>query len=443
MPIPLEPSSTSLCCWPAVRLAADIRSGQLDAEAALEALLQRIEQTESRIAAWAWHEAQAVRRQLRDRGRTGQGGVPPLLGVPVGIKDIFDTADMPTAYGSPIYLGHRPRHDAEAVARLRRAGALIMGKTVTTEFAYAHPGPTVNPHASGHTPGGSSSGSAAAVADFMVPLALGSQTGGSTIRPASYCGVVGFKPSHGIIPTAGMKALAPSMDTVGIMGRSVEDVALAYQVLAYDAAPPMQPDAPSLGPPARLCWYPGPHASEADDDAWRVLRGARETLLRAAVPFGHVALSAAFERLGEANRCIMRFEAARCLDGEFTRHPEGLSAVTAELIAAGRKTGEPQYRAALALAAGCARELGDALRESGALVTFSAPGAAPTLAEGTGSSVFNRAWTALGAPCLTLPCGASAAGLPLGVQFVAAPGRDALLLALGVQVERIFAGQGR
>lgn len=439
MPIPLPPPADSLCRRPAARLAEDVRAGRLDAEEALEAFLQRIAQTEPGIAAWAWHEAQAVRRQLQGRGRLEPDRALPLLGVPVGVKDIFDTADMPTAYGSEIYRGHRPSRDAEAVARLRRAGALIMGKTVTTEFAYMHPGPTVNPHDPRHTPGGSSSGSAAAVADFMVPLALGSQTGGSTIRPAAYCGVIGFKPSYGAISTKGMKALSPSMDTVGIMGRCMEDVELTYGVLAQDTAPGVLRAAPPAG--LRLCWYPGPHAAEADDDAWRALRGARQVLLDAGLAVGDAALPDAFKQLSEANRCIMRFEGARSLDGEFTRHREGMGPATAELIAAGRKTGEPQYREARALAAGCARDLTDALRDTGVLVTFSTPGAAPLRAEGTGSSVFNRAWTTLGAPCLTLPFGASAAGLPLGVQFVAAPGCDALLLALGRQVERIFAGR--
>jgi Asp-tRNA(Asn)/Glu-tRNA(Gln) amidotransferase A subunit family amidase len=225
------------------------------------------------------------------------------------------------------------------------------------------------------------------------------------------------------------------------MGRCMEDVELAYSLLARGAAPGASQAAPSGGPPPRLRWYPGPHAAEAGDDAWRALRGARQALVDAGLGIDDVALPDAFKHLSDANRCIMRFEAARSLNSEFTRHPEGMGAATAELIAAGRKTGEPQYREARARAAGCARDLTEALRDTGVLVTFSTPGGAPLLTEGTGSSVFNRAWTTLGAPCLTLPFGTSAAGgLPLGVQFVAAPGCDALLLALGRQVERIFAG---
>ncbi|WP_158215149.1 amidase [Candidimonas nitroreducens] len=440
MSIPSPPPADSLCSLPAARLAEGVRAGRLDVEELVDAFLQRIAQTEPGVAAWAWHQAQAVRSQLQGLPRMEPGRALPLLGVPVGVKDIFDTADMPTAYGSTIYRGHQPLQDAEAVARLRRAGALIMGKTVTTEFAYAHPGPTVNPHNPRHTPGGSSSGSAAAVADFMVPLALGSQTGGSTIRPAAYCGVVGFKPSFDAISTQGMKALSPSMDTVGIMGRCMEDIALAYSVLAQGAAPGAPRPASTGGLAARLCWYPGPDAAQADDDAWRALHGARQMLLDAGVPVGNVALSDAFGRLSEANRCIMRFEAVRSLDNEFTRHSEGLSAMTAELIAAGRRTDEPQYREARALVAGCARELSKALRETDVLMSFSTPGTAPLLATGTGNSVFNRGWTAMGAPSLTLPFGAGAeSGLPLGVQFVAAPGCDALLLALGAQLERLFA----
>jgi Asp-tRNA(Asn)/Glu-tRNA(Gln) amidotransferase A subunit family amidase len=234
---------------PATTLARLVDSGELTAEAVVQSCLDRIREREPVVRAWTHLADAAALAAARACDKGAKAGV--LRGVPFGIKDIFDTADMPSGYGSPIYTGCRPSFDASAVALPRAAGAILLGKTVTTEFANRHPGPTGNPHNLAHTPGGSSSGSAAAVADFMVPLAIGTQTGGSVIRPAAFCGVVGFKPSYGLFPPAGMHVNTESLDTVGAMARSVEDIALfraALMAIPYE--PPATPERP---PRLALC----------------------------------------------------------------------------------------------------------------------------------------------------------------------------------------------
>jgi Asp-tRNA(Asn)/Glu-tRNA(Gln) amidotransferase A subunit family amidase len=415
-------------------LVGSVRDGSLTTDAFVDAFLARVAAREGEIHAWAWHDADAVLAQLR--ALKGSNAALPLLGIPIGVKDVFDTADMPTSYGSPIYAGHRPTRDAEIVARLRAAGAIIMGKTVTTEFAYAHPGPTRNPHNADHTPGGSSSGSAAAVGAGMVPLALGTQTGGSTIRPAAFCGIVGFKPTHGVIPVTGMKALSPSMDTVGIQGRFVDDVALVYYIGAGIVLP--EPTTQPRATP-RIFYYPGPYADHADADGRRALEQAREVLGRAGFAIEDARLSDAFGGLSDANRTIMSVEAAECLRGEYSAHRSEMSAVAAKLVESGRHTNDEHYCAALTLSTECREALTKALGENDILMTFPAPGEAPLFEAGTGDSIFNRAWTTIGAPCITLPFGrGTTAGLPLGIQFVAAPHRDAELLAIGRRIEQLF-----
>src|SRR5690348_12750674 len=233
----------------ATTIARRIAAGELSAEAVVQSCLDRIHERDGVVRAWAHLDPAQPLAAARASDRDGRGGV--LTGVPFGIKDIFDTAQMPTGYGSPIYTGCRPSFEASAAALPRAAGAILLGKTVTTEFANRHPGPTANPHDPAYSPGGSSSGSAAAVADFMVPLALGTQTGGSVIRPAAYCGVVGFKPSYGLFPPAGMHPNTESLDTVGVMARSVEDIALFRAALM--AIPYEKPTMPERSPRLALC----------------------------------------------------------------------------------------------------------------------------------------------------------------------------------------------
>jgi Asp-tRNA(Asn)/Glu-tRNA(Gln) amidotransferase A subunit family amidase len=250
---------------PATTLARLIETREITAEAVVQSCLERIREREPVVRAWAHLDPEQALAAARASDRGAKGGV--LKGVPFGIKDIFDTADMPSGYGSPIYTGCRPSFDASAAAMPRAAGAILLGKTVTTEFANRHPGPTANPHNPAFSPGGSSSGSAASVADFMVPLALGTQTGGSVIRPAAYCGVVGLKPSFGLFPPAGMHMNTDSLDTVGAMARSVEDIALFRAALM--AIPYEKPEMPERAPRLALCRTP--HWDEAEPEGKAVL----------------------------------------------------------------------------------------------------------------------------------------------------------------------------
>lgn len=413
---------------PAADIAAQVRTGGLSAATIAAACNEWIAQREPQLRAWAWHDPVALARQAAALDATP--GAQSLKGVPVGVKDIFDTADMPTAYGSPIYAGHQPRRDAEVIARLRAAGALIVGKTATTEFAYAHPAATVNPHDAAHTPGGSSSGSAAAVADGMVALALGSQTGGSTVRPSAYCGIVGFKPSHGRIPSDGMRPLAPSLDTVGLHARRVADAALMFSVLAGEKVL-----APSARP-AAIHFFPGPFAGEASADAQRALQDARELLRAAGFPLADISFGDDFAALNEAQLLVMAHEADQSLRHEQQAHADLVSPELRKLLEAGRRSTQAEHAASLALARRWRERVSAHLGDTGVLLTFSAPGEAPLLAQGTGNSLFNRTWTLLGLPAITLPFGAGAtAGLPLGLQLVGGARCDAALLACAARVE--------
>ncbi|MBV7481822.1 amidase [Bordetella sp. BOR01] len=419
------------------RSAVDITEGSVagssTAQLVLHAQLEQIALREPVVKAWSFHNPDAVLQQATRAPQNGRNA--PLDGVTVGVKDIIDTRDMPTAYGSPIYRGHMPASDAEVIRRLQAAGAVIMGKTVTTEFAYVHPGPTVNPLNPEHTPGGSSSGSAAAVADGMCTLALGSQTGGSTIRPAAYCGVVGYKPTRGIVPSTGMKPLAPSMDTVGLFARSAGDVAVLFAVLSANAQARQQTAGPAT---RRIGFYPGPYADQADMDAHHALERARQRLIKAGYQVEPIDLPlAVFIRMSECNRTIMAYEAARALAAEFKSHHRAMSEAAKQLVERGRRIQAPVYQEALALAAEGRRALAQALEGYDCLMTFSAPGEAPRLTTGTGDSVFNRTWTTIGAPCITLPFGlGQTARLPIGIQLVDSAGNDLRLLNSARRIEQ-------
>lgn len=415
----------------AMELRAAIRDGTATVTEVAEAHLARIAAREPTLHAWVTHDPEAVRVQAAGLEKAADD--LPLLGLPIGIKDIIDTADLPTTYGSPIYREHRPARDAAIVARLRAAGALIMGKTVTTEFAYMHAGPTVNPHNAAHTPGGSSSGSAAGVAEGMVPLALATQTGGSTIRPAAYCGIVGFKPTFGRLPMAGIKPLAPSLDTLGLYGSAVADVAMLFGALSgRDVSVPESGPAVTL----RIGLHPGPYASRASADARAALDAACAALRAAGVVVDPINLpEALFARIGEANTTIMAYEAARSLAHEFGNNRTLLSANIVKLIGTGQAIPDAEYRSALASGAEGRQALAEGMHGFDSLITFSAPGAAPIWAEGTGDSTFNRIWTTIGAPCITLPVGrVASSNLPLGVQLVDSVDGDAHLLRVAAGV---------
>jgi Asp-tRNA(Asn)/Glu-tRNA(Gln) amidotransferase A subunit family amidase len=352
--------------------------------------------------------------------------------VPFGLKDIFDAARMPATYGSPIYTGWWPPSDASAAALPKAAGGILLGKTITTEFANRQPGPTANPRDPAFTPGGSSSGSAAAVADFMVPLAIGTQTGGSVIRPAAYCGVVGFKPSFGLFPPAGMKINTETLDTVGIMARGVADIALfraAVMAIPYD--PPAMPQTP---PRLGLCR--GPHWDDAEPEGRAVLEAAADCLAAAGAKIADTAFPPECAAADDIQQTLGAFEGLRNHMPELYRHEALLSPrLREEKIALGRKLSLDQFRAAYLAAEKARVAAREWAGECDAILTLPAPGQAPRGLADTGSAVFNAPWTQFAMPCLTLPAGHGPDGLPVGVQLAGRRHDDARLLEVGLWVE--------
>src|SRR5271169_2627528 len=420
----------------ATTLVRLIEEGELTVEAVVESCLARIAEREPVVRAWSHLAGEAALARARKHDRSGKKTL--LSGVPFGLKDIFDTADMPTTYGSPIYVGCRPAADASAAALPRAAGGILLGKTVTTEFANRHPGPTTNPHDPGFSPGGSSSGSAAAVADFMVPLAIGTQTGGSVIRPAAYCGVVGFKPSFGLFPPAGMRINTETLDTVGIMARSVGDIALFRAAMM--AIPYMPPAMPETAPRLGLCR--GPHWDEAQPEGRAVLEAAADRLASAGAAIRETELPPECAGADEIQRTLGAFEGLRNHMPELYRHEALLSArLRDEKIGRGRELTLAAFRNACRgaeRARAAVREWVDGFE---AILTLPAPGQAPRGLASTGSAVFNALWTQLYMPCLTLPAGHGPDGLPVGIQLVGCRHGDPRLLEVGLWVERQL-GQG-
>jgi Asp-tRNA(Asn)/Glu-tRNA(Gln) amidotransferase A subunit family amidase len=415
----------------AAEAARRIARRELTSEALIASCLERIAAREEAVRAWAWLDADLALQQARALDHELPRS--PLHGVPVGIKDIFDTADMPTEYGSPIYRGYRPKWDAACVALLRRAGCVILGKTVTTEFAHLHPGKTRNPHNSAHTPGGSSSGSAAGVADYMVPLAIGTQTGGSIIRPGAFCGTVACKPSFNSINRAGLKFAAESLDTIGVFARSTEDAALGLHVLSGRAVPDFT-RAPDRKPRVGLCRTP--RWRDADAAAQAAIERAAEQLGKAGARVADFEMPKGCAELFEEHGKIMNYESARALAWEYEHHRNEFSATLRPRIEEGWQLSREAYDAARVLARDCRRRLAGRMAECDFLVTPSAPGEAPATLETTGSSVFNRVWTLLGVPCVTLPFGSGPRGVPLGVQLVGPFDGDSALLAWAHWAER-------
>src|SRR6266446_5269087 len=416
----------------ATDLARLIEGGELTAEAVVASCLARIAEREPVVRAWSYLARDAALAKAREFDRAGKKTL--LNGVPFGLKDIFDAAGMPTTYGSPIYTGWRPASDASAAALPRAAGGILLGKTVTTEFANAHPGPTMNPHDPDFSPGGSSSGSAAAVADFMVPLAIGTQTGGSVIRPAAYCGVVGFKPSFGLFPPAGMHVNTESLDTVGAMARSVDDIALFRAALM--AMPYEKPAMPDRPPRLALCRTP--HWDEALPDGRAVLEDAAARLRAAGAEIVESELPPECDGISEVQRRHSAFEAPRVHAPELRRHEALLSpGLLAEgKIADGRQLTLDDFREACRRAERMRAAAQEWAGGFDAVLTLPAAGQAPRGLGSTGPAIFNALWTLLYMPCLTLPAGTGSEGLPVGIQLVGRRHADARLLATGLWVER-------
>jgi Asp-tRNA(Asn)/Glu-tRNA(Gln) amidotransferase A subunit family amidase len=381
----------------------------------------RIEQREPEVQAWEALSAQTPKLSgdLRDK---------PLYGVPVGIKDIIETEDFPTRWGTGGYL-HSPSSlvNAALVTLLKEQGALIMGKTVTTELAYFTPGKTRNPHDPSRTPGGSSSGSAAAVAAGMVPLAFGTQTAGSMIRPASYCGVFGFKPTFDTLSAAGVKSFAPSLDTVGWFARHIEDICTTFSALTR--APRIAPRDDLVG--VRVGVHSLPSALTFEDDVERALLDAQARLEKAGAELVPLALDERYEALVEQQKVVMAYEAAQTLASEYSRLSDCMGPKLVELIEEGRAIGYPRYREAMLAAASLQQELTTVFEtQVDVILAASATGVAPKGLEATGDPVYCRAWTLLGVPCLNLPLSHGKSGMPLGVQLVANRWQDDRLLEI-------------
>ena len=395
----------------------------MKSEPLVEACLERIAARDGELKAWVHVAGDAALAQARALDKESPRS--PLHGMPVGIKDVFDTADMPTEYNSAIYKGHRPRADAAAVALLRRAGCVILGKTATAEFAFNNPPATTNPHNPAHTPGGSSSGSAAAVADGMVPLALGTQTGGSVIRPAAFCGVIGFKPTFGCINRTGVKPVSDSLDTVGFFSNTLEESVKALHVLGGLALADLAAriSAPRIGFARTSRWETSDQASRAN------LESAAKALATAGAIVVDAMLPPDVEALFAEQGLIMKFEAARALAWEQDNHRDLLSPGIRTRLDDGWAISRGRYDQAKTTAGDARKQFADLMRSFDVLLTLAAPGEAPKGLASTGDSIFNGLWTLLGVPCITLPRGKGAAGLPLGIQLVGAAGEDTALLA--------------
>ncbi len=421
----------------AIETAERIAGGEMSAEYYIGACLDRIAAIEGEVHAFAHldpAEALAQAKALDERRRSGKA-LGPLHGVPVAIKDIFDTADYKTECGSPLLKGRHPMRDAAAVSCLREAGAVIIGKTVTTEFAYFHPGPTRNPHDTSRTPGGSSSGSAAAVAAGMVPLAIGSQTNGSTIRPAAYCGVYGVKPTHGAISRHGALILSRALDHVGVFARTLADAALILEVLAgYDAD---DPDTHAVAAPGFLDTLAEPPPMPLQiafvrtpvwDKADAETRAACEALVkRLGGSAATVDLPDAYAAAWDDHRAVMAADMAHNLGAVVERGGEASSKQLRDFLAEGRGVSAVRYLAARDNARRYAAGIEEMFKQYDAILTPAAPGVAPK-GEATGNPVFCSLWSLTGLPALSLPLLTGEGGMPLGVQLIGERGDEGRLM---------------
>lgn len=418
----------------AAEIARRIRAGETSAEAVMEDCVARIRQREPDIGAFVQFDADRALNLARAADRGAPTG--PLHGVPFAIKDIIDTADFATGWGSLIYEGCMPPRNASCVELFLRAGAIPVGKTVTTEFAYFHPGITANPHHRDHTPGGSSSGSAASVADHMVPLAFGSQTAASLIRPAAYCGVLGYKASHGSFDLQGVMGLAPSLDTLGMLAREVEDLIVARSVLCGSSDKP-SPDFDET--PPRIAMMRGPHWWDGSIEMRDVCQRALDQFAARGADVGELTHPEVFDRLTDHQTTVMAFEAARSRIYEYSRHRDRISSQFCDLVESGMAVSRDTYLNALADRSRAMRLLETLFLDVDVILAPAAPGEAPEGLKATGDPLFSRGWTFLQVPCLSIPAGTGPKGLPLSVQAIGAYGDDDRLLAAADWMHRQLA----
>jgi amidase len=391
---------------------------------AVDSALTLISTLEPTIHAWAYLDHERARREAAEAAM--QGG--SLLGLVAGIKDIFDTADQPSEYGSPIYAGHQPLADASAVALLRQQGAVCIGKTVTSEFAFAHPGPTANPHRTTHTPGGSSMGSAAAVAAGMVDFAIGTQTAGSIIKPASFCGVYGFKPTFGNVSIAGAKAFAPSLDTVGWFARGP---VLLDQVRVELTG---QPEAAALGKGPRIGLLRTEQWNECTDDSMRAVVATADIAQALGANVVNLDMPAPMAGLAAKQPILMAYEASRSLAWEHRVMREELSPELREMLDRGRRANATEINAIRAQKSAAFASCAELFARCSVILTPAVIGEAPEGVGQSGDSRFARLWTLLGLPAVCIPAATGGTGMPVGVQLVARAGDDAHLLAVAAWV---------
>ena len=409
--------------WTAVEIAAAVREGRTTCEAVTRACLERIAEREPAVGAWAFLDPDLAITQARALDKSGATG--PLIGVPFGVKDIIDTADMPTEFGSPIYAGHRPQRDAACVSLGRKAGGVVMGKTVTAEFAVNFPGKTRHPLDPERTPGGSSSGSAAAVADFMVPLALATQTTGSTIKPGSFCGVFAYRPTVGDVRCSGLMESSGSCDAVGFYARTVEDIALHRDVLVGTTPEPL----PDNVPAPRVGFVRPPQWSKLAPYTQQLLEDAARRLSRAGANVSDAVMPAEFEQAEEAHRVISCREFVLNFAAEIAHHWDELSEdLRNGKIRTGQSYSFERYREARVLAERCRAKLATLFNDYDVLLTPSATGEAP-VGWGTGDSTLVSPWTLMYTPNMNIPVFKGPNGLPVGAQVIGANGNDRGLFA--------------
>ena len=408
--------------------AAQLAQRTLRAEDLVRACIEHIDSREPEVQAWAYLQRDVAVEHAKQLDAGAHRGL--LHGLPIGVKDLLATSDMPATYGSRIYANYRPGFDAACVAVARQQGAVVLGKTVSTEFATFQPNQTRNPLRLTHTPGGSSSGSAAAVADSMVPLAIGTQTAGSLIRPASYCGIVAFKPSFGCVARAGAKLLSDTLDTVGTMARTVPDAALFAAAMSGRHAWLVKPLSDVLSRRLRIGICRTYEWSQAGPDTQKVFANAEHALKSApAFEVKDLQLPADFQTLAHAQTQVQLFEQAHNLAHEHIAHFTQLSTRLQGILQSGKDITHAQYDAALQHIAKCRLQLPTVFQDVDVLLAPSAQGEAPDNLENTGDPVFCRIWTVLHTPAINVPAGLGAHGMPVGLQVVGAVGSEALTLA--------------